>query len=238
MLQLLPQALLASALFSFAATEATAQSVPAAESAEQTTIYQANFVEEDGGFTTDTPMIWKKNDTRGWQAFGRIGTTNMAIDAYLTSEEIDLTGYTDASLSLTQIASLAKNDDPSMVLHVEILEGDKVTEINDRLNWPDGSNYDPVSSSNVRLSEWAGKKIRVQFHYTSTTVEALIWAISSLTIQGTPSATGIAQATANQAFDATKPYAIYSVNGTKLASLSAPGVKIVRQNGRTWKLMR
>lgn len=234
--------LFAAAALSLAAVSVQAQSAtataPVQASAEQSVIYSANFVEQDGGFTPDNPAIWKKNATRGWQAFGHLGTGNVAIDANLTSPEIDLTGYTDPKLSLTQIASMAKNDTPSDVLHVEILEGGKVTEINDDLNWPDGSNYDPVTTTGVSLATWAGKKIRVQFHYTSTTVEALIWAISSLTIEGTPTGTGINQLTTTGKFDPAKPYAVYAIDGTRLAGLNVSGLKIVKQNGHAWKLAK
>lgn len=199
----------------------------------ETVIYSANFLNEDGGFTTDNSYIWKRSSNRGWQAYGK----GMSLDANLTSEEFDLSNYSDATLSFTQIASQAKNDVPSDVLHVEILEGDKVEEINDNINWPDGSNVTPVASGDVSLNKWAGKKIKVQFHYTCTTVEALIWAINDMKITGKPLAGGIENVTTGSV-DLHKAYEIYSLGGARLNAMPEKGVVIVKQGGRTFKIVR
>lgn len=212
--------------------------VPSATADATTTILNADFTTSDGGFTTDNETVWKNVSNRGWQAIGRIGTQNLSIDAYLTSPEIDLTGYSDASFTFDHSAWLARNDRPSDVLHVEVLVGDKTEEVNDHVTWPESNVIDEkVNAGTISLAAYAGKKIRIQFHYTSTVVEAMAWAIKNITVTGSPSTSGIQKVEAATGLDLSKPYQIYTVDGRK-ATNGEKGILLYRQGSQTWKVMK
>ena len=83
-----------------------------------------------------------------------------------------------------------------------------------------------------------GKSIQIAFHYTSTTSLASTWEISSLEVEGKKTTTAIAAPSiTTQGFDASKPYEVFSLSGIKLPS-ATKGVVIVRQNGKSWKVVR
>lgn len=218
--------------------ETSAQQAVSDESED--TIYTADFKQNDGGFTTDNETVWKSLDSNwGWKGTGRLGATIIAaLDAYLTSSEIDLTGYKDATLSFSHVVSGSRQYTPSDVLFVEVVDGDKVTELNDKVTWPAGTDFTPVNSGKVSLKDFVGKKIKVQFHYTCTTVEACVWAIQNMTITGVESGNGIQSVTTSKGLDLTQPYEMYTLGGTKATDNAGHGLRIIKQGGKTWKLMK
>lgn len=204
-----------------------------------TTIYSADFKTSDGGFTTDNEMCWKSTDpTYGWKGTALIGGGIVMLESNLTSGEIDLGGYSDASFSFSHVVS--RSTAPSEALHVEILEGDKVTEVNGQVTWPAGTDWIPVNSGEISLKNFAGKKIRIQFHYTSTSLEACVWAINSLTITGTKTTSGISEAaTVTDARpDFSRAYEAYTIDGRKVNGAASKGVRIIKQGNKTWKVIR
>lgn len=213
----------------------------AGQSADEATevIYNATFTASDGGFTTDNDMVWKSMDSKyGWKAFGNFGGTNVALDAYLTSPEVDLTDYKDVTLSFDHIVSRASS--PSDVLYVEVIADGKTTAIDkNKITWPEGTNWTSINSGKISLDEYVGKKIQIQFHYTSTSVEACIWAIQAMSIVGTNTTSGIHDVTVENKFDPSKPYEVYTVGGLKINdNASYRGVRIIRQGGKAWKAVK
>lgn len=218
---------------------------PAAEAAA-TTILSADFTTGEAGFTTDNNTVWKLQSGKGWRAFGRIGTANRAIDAFLTSPVIDLTGYSGATLTFTHSAWMADNDAPADVLSVEVADPsvpdgqveDNPDKLNDAIQWPTGqSSTEEVNSGVVSLNDYAGKQIKLRFHYTGTTVENLIWLIKNVTVTGTPLSAGIAGVTAGTGLDLTKPFSVYTVDGRQTSS-AAKGLLIYKQGSKAWKFVK
>lgn len=201
------------------------------------TVYSADFTQSDGGFTTDNPSVWKSNDaTYGWKGTAFIGGHNLSLEALLTSGEIDLTGYKDATLSFDHVVSRAAS--PKDVLYVEVISDGKTDVLNDHVTWPAGTDWTPVSSGDISLSSYAGKKIQIQFHYTSTVVEACVWAIKDLKITGSRADSGISGVTTDARPDFSKPYQAYSVSGAAMSRDARNGIMIIRQGGKTWKLVK
>lgn len=229
----------------FAQHVAPSAAVPAAEAAA-TTILNADFNTGDAGFTTDNNTVWKLQSGKGWRAFGRIGTANRAIDAFLTSPVIDLTGYADATLTFTHYAWMADNDQPADVLSVEVADPsvpdgqveDNPVKLNDAIQWPTGqSSTEEVNSGAVSLKAYTGKQIKLRFHYTGTTVENLIWLIKNVTVTGTPLSAGIEGVTAGSGLDLTKPFSVYTVDGRQ-ADATAKGLLIYKQGTKVWKVVK
>ena len=60
--------------------------------------------------------------------------------------------------------------------------------------WPTGDNWTFVESGDISLNEFAGKKIRVAFRYTSTSTIASTWEIKKMTVSGKKMTDGISDA--------------------------------------------
>lgn len=195
------------------------------------TILAATFTSDDGGFTTDDTSIWKRSSSYGWTGTGYKNKQNTAADAMLTSPEIDLTDYAEASLQFSHAVNFASS--PSDVLTVEVICDGAFTSLNDAVAWPTGSSWTFKESGTVSLNAFVGKKIRIAFHYTSTTAEASTWEIKSLNVTGRKT-TSISEPTH---IDPTQSFDIYTIDGRK-ADASAHGLLIIRQGGKAWKVVR
>lgn len=198
------------------------------------TIYTATFTSDDGGFTTDNSTVWKRNTSYGWTGTAYLNKKNTAADARLTSPAIDLTNCTEAKLSFSHAVNFA--DAPSEVLSVEIVSDGQTTDISDYVAWPTGDSWYFKDAGTVNLNSFVGKPIQVVFHYTSTTSEAATWEIKSMTVTGKTAVNGIGSITTSKLRpDYTKPYEVYSIDGRR-TTRDAHGLKIIRQNGTTWKV--
>ena len=81
------------------------------------------------------------------------------------------------------------------------------------------------------------KKIKIAFHYTSTSQEAGTWEIKSMTVSGERLPSDIsAPSTGKAAFDPSEPYETYTIDGRKTTNADHDGVTIIRQGGNTWKV--
>ena len=87
----------------------------------------------------------------------------------MVTPEIDLGGYKEATVSFSHAVNYAQN--PSEKLSVEVRCEGKTTKL-EGITWPTGDSWSFVDSGDIDLSAWAGKKINIVFHYTSTTSEA------------------------------------------------------------------
>jgi len=105
----------------------------------------------------------------------------------LVSPEIDLSGYTSVTASYEQacnyFASLeAAKQEAAFEVSTDggtTWEAQAVPNLNDYASW----NF--KSSGSIDLSKFAGKKIRVAFHYTSTSAKAGTWEVKNLKVLGT-----------------------------------------------------
>lgn len=210
---------------------------------EYGTIYTATFTAGTGdciASNTTVPYdgftVWKLDSKYGWKGTGYSNNTNYACDASLTTPEIDLTEYSTATLSFSHAANFFAS--PSARLSVEVICNGETTTLSG-INWPKGTNWTFVESGDISLNEFAGKKIKIAFHYTSTNSEAGTWEINSMTVSGTKVANSIASTEAEaQEFDPTAPYDTYTVDGRKAKDNERGKLIIIKQGGNTWKVKR
>ncbi|MBN2615949.1 MAG: choice-of-anchor J domain-containing protein, partial [Bacteroidales bacterium] len=108
---------------------------------------------------------------------------------WLISPAINLSGYTDAKIEVSQAAKYLNDQwDQIQVLISTDYSGDVTTA-----TWtpvtidtlPSGSDYTFVSSGKVDISAYDGMTIHVAFKYLSTTTNAATWEINYLKIYGT-----------------------------------------------------
>ena len=209
------------------------------DSDNETTIYTANYKSTDGDCTVEQGdmNVWVRDVKYGWKGTGYINGTKNEADAYLVTPELDLTSYKSITLKFAHAVNYAAN--PSKVLSVEVRCKDANTVL-DGFTWPDGTKWDFVESGDVDLSKFAGKKINIVFHYTSTTNEACTWEIRDIAVtgmKGTPTAINNTSATADR-FDPTQPYTVYDLSGRRISMNGKHGVFVVKQGKHTFKVMR
>ena len=211
------------------------------------TIYTANYKSTDGECTleltknpSDTYKVWTRDSKYGWKASGYIASTKTNTDAegYVVTPELDLTAFETATFNFKHAVNYDAN--PTQRLSVEV-RCDNATTTLGGISWPAGNNWTYINSGDIDLSQFAGKKIKIAFHYTSTTSTAGTWEISDIAVKGKKATTGIgciSTPTANT-FDPTAPYAAYDISGRRINSIgSAEGIVIVKQNGRTFKVKK
>ena len=212
-------------------------------------VYQATFTANDGGckqniISNDSPYdnIWTRDPQYGWKATAFKGS-NYAAEATLSLPEVDLTGYDDAKLTISQAVNFGKGkaldylsilvrsvEPEDGAVDISPLPGFKVIESS---SW---TYYDFTFD----LSYFCGTKATISFVYKSDNHICSTWEIKKATITGKKTSTGIKETTTEPKdfIDFSKPYDVYSIDGRKLDSshINANSIVIIRQNSKVIKM--
>ncbi len=145
-----------------------------------------------------------------------------AADASLVSPVIDLTGCKNLKLSFEH----AVNKGTTSVLAVEVRADGTTTKV-DGISWPAGNSWNFQSSGEVSMEQFAGKKIQLVFHYTSTTADNTCptWEVRNVLIDGEKDGAGISTVAA----DKTADKVIFNLAGQRLEK-PVKGINII--NGK------
>lgn len=220
--------------------------------ATKVNIYQAIFTANDGGckesiISNDSPHdnIWTRTSQYGWKAtaYNKSNKSNHAAEATLTLPEMDLTGYDDAKLTISQAVNFAYSKAPKY-LKIEVRSVDPkdgTVEISQL------SDFKVIESNSwifydftFDLSHYCGTKSTISFHYKSDKDICCTWEIKKAAITGKKTATGIKETTTEPKdfIDFSKPYDVYSIDGRKLTSsqTNANSIVIIRQNSKVIKM--
>lgn len=208
-----------------------------------TVVYEALFTESGGDcmvITKTAPtndfVVWKRTDTYGWQGSGYANGTNNTTDASLTTPQIDLTEYGGATMEFEHAVNFSS--DPSATLSVEVACDGEITTLSGFV-WPTGNSWTFIESGDIGLDEFAGKKINIRFHYRSSDTETTTWEIRSIKVSGQKEPSAISTPSADStAPDLSKPHEAYSIDGRRVDSTTHKGLMIIKQGGRTWKVVR
>lgn len=182
-----------------------------------------------------TTEIWQQTSSYGWKATAYYNKTNNAADASIVSPEIDLTGYAEATLNFNHALNFIQTDTPEERLSVEVRCDGQTTTLSG-ITWPAGNSWAFNASGDIDLSQFAGKKIRIAFHYTSTSSIASTWEIKSATISGKKGTSGISHTGISA--DGSQPGEIYTLDGQKLKSAPEHGTYILRQGDKAVKIAK
>lgn len=205
-------------------------------------IYDENFTSGNAGnctSMTSSPSsdfkVWSLDDIYGWKGTAFKGSAK-AADATLYTPEIDLTGYSTAMLAFSHAVNFSSA--PSSQLFVEVV-CDGVTTVLDGITWPAGNSWTFKESGDIPLDDFAGKKITIGFHYTSTDASAPTWEIKTMNVRGKkiPSSIDTPMQPSMARLDLTRPYEIYSLDGRRISRISGKGIVVIRQDGKSWKLV-
>lgn len=215
-------------------------------------VYQATFTSNDGGckesiISNDSPYdnIWTRGAKYGWKAtaYNKSNKSNHAAEATLSLPEMDLTGYDDAKLTISQAVNFAKGNALKYLKIVvrSVNPEDGTVEISPL------SDFKVIESSSwtyydftFDLSLYCGTKSTISFRYKSDKDICCTWEIKKATITGKKTATGIKETTTEPKdfIDFSKPYDVYSIDGRKLTPslTNANSIVIIRQNSKVIKM--
>ena len=158
---------------------------------EEAVVLNETFATGQGAFTINDKQIpeggsyvWKHDagtSTGGkpyyyMKASAFINKTNQASESWLVSPEVDLSTATTATLTFMHIINHAGDMQTQQTLWVTETSAENWQQVTIP-NYPAGNNWTEVSSGNIDLSTYAGKKIKFAFKYVSTTEAAATWEI-------------------------------------------------------------
>ncbi|MDY3858188.1 MAG: DUF5689 domain-containing protein [Muribaculaceae bacterium] len=165
-------------------------STPAGQS-----IFSESFATGQGSFTINDKLlpsglsyIWSyASNYKCMKASAFANSTNHDADSYLVSPEIDLTGYTDVQASFeqavnffTDIATARKE-----AAFAVSTDGGTTWTALDIPSYPSELSWTFAPTGAISLKAYAGKKIKVAFHYTGTAAKCGTWEVKNLVITGT-----------------------------------------------------
>lgn len=209
-------------------------------------LYSSTFLGDKGDCTVETAPgsasgidVWSNTADYGWKGSGSRGSsTNLTYydtDATLLTPEIDLSDYKSAWFDFDHAVNFAEA--PYVGLTVEAVVDGETHPLHVR-HWPLGKKWDFFNSSTVDISQWAGKKVKIGFHYTSTTDEAPTWEIKNFRLLGVAgqSAVGHIEQDMLDPKD-TMAEEYYTIDGRRVVSREdVHGLVIVRRGSHAGKI--
>ena len=156
---------------------------------EETVILDEPFAEGQGAFTIDDKQL-PEGGTFVWQhdakykymkASAHIDEVDKASESWLISPELDLTTVTMATLTFMHAINYAGDMANEQTLWVTEAGTQDWTQVTIP-TYPAGDSWDKVSSGDIDLSAYAGKKIQFAFKYVSTTSAAATWEVYNVKV--------------------------------------------------------
>ncbi len=138
---------------------------------------------DNGTLPEGLTYIWSWDKSYKYLKASAYKGGNFASSATVTSPEIDLTGVTNAALSFSQVGNFFKGNMQTDVKVLVSVDGANFTELT-VAPWPTADGWTPWVESTADLKAYEGKKIKVQFLYTSSTERAGTWEIKEFVVTG------------------------------------------------------
>lgn len=218
--------------------------------ATEVNVYQATFTTNDGGCkesivsnSSPNPQIWKCDPQYGWKGTAYNKGSKYEAEATLSLPEVDLTGYDDAKLTISQAVNFGKGKalDYLSILVRSVEPEDGAVDISPlpgfKVPAADSWSYYDFTFD---LSLFVGTKSTISFRYKSDKDICSTWEIKKAVITGTKNSTGIKETTTEpkEFIDFSKPYDVYSIDGRKLtpSQTNANSIVIIRQNSKVIKM--
>lgn len=157
----------------------------------ETVVFEESFATSQGNFEIDNKQlpeggtfVWKHdagtpeggNPYYYMKASAFINKAAKASESWLISPEVDLSTATNATLTFMHIINHAGDMQTQQTLWVTETSTENWQQVTIP-NYPAGNNWNEVSSGNIDLSAYAGKKIKFAFKYVSTTADAATWEV-------------------------------------------------------------
>ena len=159
---------------------------PGGDTGDASIPYNINFTSSTEGWTINDidlgglNFVWKQDKTYGMKASAFYNNTNNAAESDFISSEFTIPA-SGATLSINHALNFLKGNPREEFVAVEVI-CDNTTEELALSAWPAGTNYTYVDAT-ADLAKYAGKTIKIVFHYKSTDSCAPTWEIKTLSIQ-------------------------------------------------------
>lgn len=165
--------------------------------AEEVVLLDEPFDTNQGAFTINDVLlpdggtfVWtfssatSPNPYHYMKASAFIGGSAKASESQLISPELDLSNVTSATLTFMHIVNHAKGTASENQL-VSVKEvGTTTWAPLTTVTYPTTDSWTPISSGNIDLTSYAGKKIQIAFIYKSTTTIAATWEVYDVKVVG------------------------------------------------------
>lgn len=160
-------------------------------SGETKTILEETFASSQGSFTIEDKelgglsYVWKHDSSYGYMKGSAYNGSNVAAESWLISPEIDLTNATSINLTFDHaINKVSVAPDLNQTLAIAE-SGTNNWEKITGFTYPAGNSWDFVSSGNIDLSAYSGKKIKIAFQYKGTTESSGTWEVKNVKVTAT-----------------------------------------------------
>lgn len=183
---------------------------------------------DNGTLPEGLTYVWTW-DSYGYMKASAFKGGNFATSATATSPEIDLTGCTGVELQFEQVGNFFVGNMQSDVKVLVSVNGGAFEALT-VAPWPEVDGWKPWVTSKASLAAYEGKKIKVQFLYTSTTERAGTWEIKNFIVSGNKSQ-GVTDVEAAE--DA--PAVYYNLQGVRVEN-PENGLYIKVQGNKTTKV--
>ena len=151
---------------------------------------QGNFTIDNKTMPTELTYVWKHDATNKYmKASAFANSTKYATESWLISPEIDLSSAPTAFLSFDHVMRYFGTANQDGTLKVTIDNGANWADVTIP-TYPDGTSWTFVSSGEISLASYVGKKIKLAFIYKSSTDAAATWEIKNVKVYKTSTAGG------------------------------------------------
>ena len=200
------------------------------------TLYDNTLLGQDGGFVEDmieAPVsgyhVWTNTAQYGWKGTSYSGGAVAAV-ADLVGSEIDLTEMASARMSFDHSVNYASVSPSEQLFVYARDENGADTQLNVP-SWPAGNSWSFVSSGNVSLEAFVGKRVRIVFRYVSDNVKSPTWEIKNLKISGQKRTSGVdyIQPALDPDDNTSFPAEYYTLDGRRIDPATYRGIVIRRQ---------
>lgn len=157
-----------------------------------TGIFSESFASGQGNFTIETvsmaeglSYVWKYDETNKYMKASAFVGSAKASDSYLISPVIDLAGATAPVLTFEQIINKFPSVDVAKQ-QISVCAREEGASAWTKLEMSEfGSNdgWKWIGSGDISLSAFAGKKIQIAFHYTSTDEASGTWEVKNIAVK-------------------------------------------------------
>lgn len=157
-----------------------------------TGIFSESFASGQGNFTIETvsmaeglSYVWKYDETNKYMKASAFVGSAKASDSYLISPVIDLAGATAPVLTFEQIINKFPSVDVAKQ-QISVCAREEGASAWTKLEMSEfGSNdgWKWIGSGDISLSAFAGKKIQIAFHYTSTDEASGTWEVKNVAVK-------------------------------------------------------
>lgn len=154
--------------------------------------FSETFESGIGEFTTQSVSgdeVWKHDAQYKYMLVtGYVDQTNKANEDWLISPEIDLAGVTAAKLSFEHVTRYfaTVSTEATVWVSENYVDGLPSTAQWTQLTTPaftNAANWNLVSSGEISLTAYAGKKIKIAFKYISTATKAGTWELKNFLVE-------------------------------------------------------